>query len=44
MHVTERLTRDGDLLKYEVTVEDPNVLTKPWTMNSRFLKLDRARY
>ena len=40
MHVTERFTRDGDLLKYEVTVEDLNVLTKPWTMNPRFLKLD----
>ena len=40
MHVIERFTRDGDLLKYEVTVEDPNVLTKPWTMNPRLLKLD----
>jgi hypothetical protein len=40
MHVTERFSREGDLLKYEVTVEDPNVLTKPWTMNPRFLKLD----
>ena len=40
MHVIERFTRNGDLLKYEVTVEDPNVLTKPWTMNPRLLKID----
>jgi len=40
MHVIERFTRDGDMLKYEVTVEDPNVLTKPWTMTPRLLKLD----
>jgi len=40
MHVIERFTRDGDTLKYEVTVEDPNVLTKPWTMTPRLLKLD----
>jgi len=40
MHVIERFTRDGDTLKYEVTVEDPNVLTRPWTMTPRLLKLD----
>lgn len=40
MHVVERFTRQGDQLKYEVTVEDPNVLTKPWVMNPRLLKLD----
>ena len=42
MHVIERFTRNGDTLKYEVTVEDPNVLTKPWTMNPRLLKIDPA--
>jgi hypothetical protein len=40
MHVIERFTRSGDTLKYEVTVEDPNVFTKPWQMNPRVLKLD----
>jgi hypothetical protein len=30
MHVMERFTREGNGLKYEVTVEDPDVLTKPW--------------
>ena len=33
MHVTERLTRKGDTLQYTATVEDPQVLTKPWTSN-----------
>jgi hypothetical protein len=31
MHVTERLWRVGENLAYQVTVEDPNVLTAPWT-------------
>jgi hypothetical protein len=39
MHVIERLTRNGDVLKYSATVEDPLVLAKPWVMNSRDLKL-----
>jgi hypothetical protein len=33
MHVTERITRAGDTLRYQATVEDPEVFTKPWTMN-----------
>jgi hypothetical protein len=40
MHVTERLTRTGNTLKYEVTVDDPKVFTRPWIMNSRTLKLN----
>jgi hypothetical protein len=39
LHVVERLTRKGDTIKYEVTVEDPKVLTKPWTMQPRVLTL-----
>ena len=31
-HVVERITRKGDTLRWEATVEDPNVLTKPWVM------------
>src|SRR5262249_317534 len=30
MHVVERLTRKGDVLTYQATVEDPDVLAKPW--------------
>jgi len=32
MHVVERYTRTGpDTLQYEVTIEDPEMYTKPWT-------------
>jgi hypothetical protein len=31
-HVIERLTRKGEALRWEATVEDPKVLTKPWVM------------
>jgi len=37
LHVVERLTRRGDTILYEVTVEDPKVLTKPWVMQPRVL-------
>ena len=40
MHVIERLRRVGDTLTWEATVEDPDVLIKPWTMNSRTLQLN----
>jgi len=38
MHVTERLWRQGDNLVYQATVEDPNVLTAPWTIAPRLVK------
>jgi len=31
MEVTERFTRNGDLLYYTFTVNDPDVLMEPWT-------------
>ena len=39
IHVVERFTRNGDSVNYQVTVEDPNVFTKPWVMNPRTLRI-----
>jgi hypothetical protein len=33
LHVIERLSRVGDTLRYQATVEDPEVFSRPWTMN-----------
>jgi len=30
MHVIERFTRKGDTIAYDVTVDDPDMLIKPW--------------
>lgn len=40
MRVIERLRRQGDMLSWQATVEDPDVLVKPWTMNARQLRLN----
>ena len=39
MHVVEKLTRQGSEIKYEVTVEDPEVLVEPWVMTPRTMRL-----
>lgn len=41
LHVTERFRREGNVLHYQATVEDPEVLTKAWVMPERTLKLNR---
>jgi hypothetical protein len=40
MRVVERLTRVGDEIRYEVTVEDPEVLLEPWVMTPRTMRLN----
>jgi hypothetical protein len=40
LHVIERLTRDGNTLRWEATVDDPEVLLEPWTMNPIVRVLD----
>ena len=40
MHVMEKLHREGDTLTWQATVEDPDVLLKPWVMNQRVLRLN----
>jgi hypothetical protein len=42
MRVVEELTRKGDEIPYEVTVEDPDVLAEPWVMPPRTLRLNPA--
>ena len=39
LHLGERFTPAGpDHINYEVTVEDPNVFTRPWTMRTVFYR------
>jgi len=38
--VTERLSREGNVLHYQATAEDPEMLTEPWVMNPRTLNLN----
>jgi hypothetical protein len=38
MHVVERLWRVGENLAYQVTVDDPKVLTEPWTNFTHLIK------
>jgi hypothetical protein len=33
MRVVERISRVGDTLHYQATIEDPEVFTRPWRMN-----------
>jgi len=39
LKVTERLTRQGNTLKWEAIVEDPEVLEEPWKVTPRTLTL-----
>jgi len=41
LHVIERLRREGDTMTWQATVEDPDVLLKPWVMNPRVLGVNR---
>jgi hypothetical protein len=38
MHVVEKFTRQGDVILYDVTVEDPDVLAEPWVLPTRTLR------
>jgi hypothetical protein len=44
LHTVERFTRiDKDQINYQVTMEDPNVLTKPWTLTSTLMLREGTR-
>jgi hypothetical protein len=38
MRVVEKFTRQGDAIRYDVTVEDPEVLLEPWVLPTRTLR------
>jgi hypothetical protein len=38
MHIIEKLTRVGNELRYDMTIEDPEVLVEPWVMATRVLR------
>jgi hypothetical protein len=41
MHVIERFTRNGNTLTEQTTVEDPDMLLKPWVQNQRVVRLNQ---
>jgi len=42
MHVVERLSRKGNSLSYQATVEDPEVMTQPWLAPARVVVVGAA--
>ena len=42
LKVTERLTRKGNEILYEVTIEDPEHLTQPWVLYPRTMRLNTS--
>jgi hypothetical protein len=40
MHIVEKLTRVGNELRYDMTIEDPEMFVEPWVMPTRSLRLD----
>jgi hypothetical protein len=44
LHITERYTRvDKDQINYDVTMEDPKVFTKPWTLHTTIMLREGTR-
>jgi len=44
LHVVERYTRvDKDEIKYDVTIDDPKVLTNPWTIHTSLMLREGTR-
>ena len=42
MHIIEKLTRVGNEIRYDMTIEDPEVFVEPWVMPTRVLRLVAA--
>jgi len=43
MRVVETFRREGNTLRYQATVYDPEVLVEPWVMNPRMLRLNTSK-
>ena len=44
MHIIEKLTRVGNEIRYDMTIEDPEVFVEPWVMPTRVLRLAEGRW
>jgi hypothetical protein len=45
LHVVERFTRTApDILKYDITIDDPGTWTKPWTFTLMLKRADHPMY
>ncbi len=40
MHIIEKLTRVGNEIRYDMTIEDPDSFIEPWVMPTRTLRLN----
>ena len=38
MHIIEKLTRSGNEIRYDMTIEDPEYFVEPWVMATRVLR------
>ncbi|HEY6345890.1 MAG TPA: hypothetical protein VIY49_30765 [Bryobacteraceae bacterium] len=38
LHIVEKLTRKGDEILYQMTIEDPDYLIEPWVMSDKILR------
>ena len=38
MRIVEKLTRKGNEIRYDMTIEDPDVFVEPWVMPTRILR------
>ena len=39
MRITEKFTRTGNEILYEITIEDPESFVEPWVMPARTLRI-----
>jgi hypothetical protein len=37
MHITEKLTREGNVIDWQLTIEDPKMFTKPWVFSRHLI-------